>query len=49
VIAFSPARFCSSAAFAATQAKMPVVIGQPIVALCFFARAARISFMVSYP
>ncbi len=29
---------------------MPVVIGQPIVALCLFATAARISFIVtSFP
>src|SRR3972149_2592406 len=41
-----PFCFCSSAALAAIQANMPVVMGQPIVAWCFLARAARISFMV---
>src|SRR3972149_5721230 len=41
-----PFCFCSSAALAAIQANMPMVMGQPIVALCFLASAARISFMV---
>jgi len=38
--------FCSSAALAAIQAKIPVVMGQPIVAWCLVARAWRISFIV---
>jgi hypothetical protein len=33
-------------ALAATQAKMPVVMGQEIVALCFLASAARMSLVV---
>src|SRR4030042_4856705 len=41
-----PFCFCSSAALADIQANMPVVMGQPIVALCFLASAARISFIV---
>lgn len=46
----SPFCFRSSAAWAAIQAKMPVVMGQPMVALCFLARAARISLIVpSFP
>src|SRR4030065_2093595 len=41
-----PFCFCSSAALAPIHANMPVVMGQPIVAWCFLASAARISFMV---
>src|SRR5262249_23126948 len=42
----SPARAASSAAWAAIQAKIPEVIGQPTVALCFLATRARISLIV---
>ena len=49
-MSLSPLCFRSSAALAAIQAKMPVVMGQPIVALCFLARAARMSLIVmSFP
>src|SRR5437660_8846256 len=45
-----PARAASAAAFAATHAKIPVLIGQPMVTLCLEARRARISLMViSFP
>src|SRR5256885_17252966 len=45
-----PIRAASAAAFAAIQAKIPVVIGQPMVTLCLEARSARISLMVmSFP
>src|SRR5882762_5052730 len=44
------ARAASAAAFAAIQAKIPVVIGQPIVTLCLDASSARISLIViSFP
>jgi hypothetical protein len=42
VMSFSPLADASVAACAATQTKIPVVMGQPIVALCLDARAARI-------
>src|SRR5947209_1978174 len=46
----SPSAAASSAACAAIQAKMPVVIGQPMVAPCFLATTARISLIViSFP
>src|SRR5215472_6591682 len=41
-----PSAAASSAAFAAIQAKMPVVMGQPIVARCLFAREERIWLIV---
>src|SRR5687767_4471988 len=47
---FAPAAAASSAALAAIQAKMPVVMGQAMVVPCFLARAARSSLMlVSLP
>jgi hypothetical protein len=47
---FIPLAASSSAACAAIQAKMPVVMGQAMSTLCFFARVARISLMVmSFP
>jgi ABC-type transport system involved in cytochrome c biogenesis permease component len=50
VMSVSPPCYRSSAAWAATQAKMPVVMGQPIVALCFLASAKRMSLIVmSFP
>src|SRR5213595_3887011 len=40
----------SAAAFAASKAKIPVVIGQLMVTLCLEARSARISLIViSFP
>lgn len=47
-MSFSPFCLRSSAAWTTIQAKMPVVKGQPIVALCFLARATRISFIVVF-
>jgi hypothetical protein len=41
-----PARSVSSAACAAIQAKMPVVIGHAMVVPCFVASAVRSSFTV---
>lgn len=46
VIFFLPSATSSSAAPAAIQAKIPVVIGQLIVAQCFRASLSRIWFMV---
>src|SRR5262245_11675581 len=46
VMFFAPAAAASSAACAAIQAEMPVVMGQAISVLCFFARAALISLIV---
>src|SRR5688572_9519442 len=46
----APAAAASSAALAAIQAKMPVVMGQAMVVPCFLAKAARSSLMlVSLP
>src|SRR5579871_5551573 len=42
----SPSAVDSSAAWAAIHAKIPVVIGQPIVAPCFLARRVRMSLIV---
>src|SRR5207237_965115 len=50
VMRLAPAASASAAAWAAIQAKIPVVIGQAIVAPCFAARVLRISSMVmSFP
>jgi hypothetical protein len=50
VIRRAPSASASSAACAAIQAKIPVVIGQAIVAPCFFASAfRRASIVVSLP
>jgi hypothetical protein len=45
-MSFLPNFLSSSAALAEIQAKMPQVIGQPMVALCFLATILRISLMV---
>src|SRR5215471_21284622 len=46
VILLEPSAAASSAALAAIQAKIPVVMGQPIVARCLLAREERIWLMV---
>src|SRR5262249_38484925 len=45
-MSLSPARAASSAACAAIQAKIPAVIGQPMVALCFLATIRRVPLIV---